>query len=300
MDHTQSPKRPAAGSHLWALLISAGLLWGVNAPISQHAVSTGHHPLVASFWNVLTAALAITGFGLVTRQTPILNRQTMVFFGVTGLAGRAVPIALIYVALTELPVSVVVLLISTTPLLTLLGALLGGSELLSRNRLIGLVLGLLAVGLVLWPSWSSEGLSQPLMLLVPLVVAASYAFETLFIKRYRPPALNSVQMVIGSTWAASLMLLPFSLRHDTWFIFTNLGTPEAAVVGGAIFHLSGYLLFVTLIDRAGAVFASQVGYVVTISGVLLGVALMGENPSPSLWVALIALLLGLSLVKPQR
>lgn len=285
---------------LWCVLIGIGLAWGLVAPIGKHAVSSGYHPLVASFWNVAAAALSITLIAALTRRKLVATRQTIFFFLVCGLLGRALPITLAYIAFAQLPVGTVVMLISTTPLLTLIVAVVVKIDALNLHKAIGLFLGLGAVAAIVLPGADNRITFEPIKLLVPLLIALSYAVEGTFIKSRKPEALDPISMVLGSTWAAALMLLPFAFAQENWFILGNLTTIEAAIVGGAVVHLCGYLAFVWLIGQAGPVFASQVGYIVTVSGVLFGIALFDERYPATVWFALAALLLGLALVKPRK
>ena len=106
-------------------------------------------------------------------------------------------------------------------------------------------------------------------------------------------------MVLGSTWAAALLLMPFAVVRSDWLVFASPSSVELAIVGGAILHLGGYLAFVWLIGRAGPVFTSQVGYFVTISGVLFGITFFDETYPSIVWAALVVLIAGVSLVRPR-
>ena len=61
-----------------------------------------------------------------------------------------------------------------------------------------------------------------------------------------------------------------------------------------------YTGYIWLVGRTGAVFASQVAYIVTLSGVFLGITILGENHSPLVWLALVFMLIGLVLVQPRK
>jgi len=54
------------------------------------------------------------------------------------------------------------------------------------------------------------------------------------------------------------------------------------------------------VGLSGAVFASQVAYIVTLSGVLLGILILGESHSSLIWIALGCMILGLILVQPRK
>ena len=52
--------------------------------------------------------------------------------------------------------------------------------------------------------------------------------------------------------------------------------------------------------RAAPVFASQMGYVVTLAGIAWGIVIFGEQHSLWFWGALVLMMLGLTLVQPRK
>ena len=71
-------------------------------------------------------------------------------------------------------------------------------------------------------------------------------------------------------------------------------------MAAALFHVIAYTGFVWLVGVAGSVFSSQISYIVTLAGVLLSMAFLGETYSVWVWVALALMIGGLVLVRPQR
>jgi drug/metabolite transporter (DMT)-like permease len=57
---------------------------------------------------------------------------------------------------------------------------------------------------------------------------------------------------------------------------------------------------VLTIANSGPLFASQVAFLVTISGVLWGMLIFGETHSSWVWLSLVLMLIGMSLVSPKR
>ena len=92
--------------------------------------------------------------------------------------------------------------------------------------------------------------------------------------------------------------------RDSLALATGAGRSEPhkrqyAPLASSLFHVLAYTGYIWLVGRAGAVFASQVAYVVTPSGVLLGVLFLGESHSGWVWTALLLMLGGLVLVRPR-
>ncbi len=57
-----------------------------------------------------------------------------------------------------------------------------------------------------------------------------------------------------------------------------------------------FLIFYAIIAMAGAVYLGQVGYLVTLFGVLWGIIFFGEEPSAWLWLAALLVAIGVALV----
>ena len=68
----------------------------------------------------------------------------------------------------------------------------------------------------------------------------------------------------------------------------------------AIINATAYALFVICIEKSGPLFASQVGYIVTLAGVFWGIVIFNESHSIWVWVSLVTMLIGLMLVSPKK
>ena len=73
-----------------------------------------------------------------------------------------------------------------------------------------------------------------------------------------------------------------------------------SIAGMAAINAVGYGLFIYLITYAGAVFATQVAYLITISGVAWGIIIFDEQHSVWVWLSLACILTGLTLIRPRR
>jgi len=70
------------------------------------------------------------------------------------------------------------------------------------------------------------------------------------------------------------------------------------MLGAAGGHMIAYTGYLWLLGRAGAVFTSQVAYIVTLTGVITSIVFLGERYGALLWIAVALMLLALALVKP--
>ncbi len=101
--------------------------------------------------------------------------------------------------------------------------------------------------------------------------------------------------------SAAALVAPLALITGTAHM---VGPPwdaaDLAVLGLPVITGVAHIFLFELIRTTGPVFFSQVGYVVTVAGVLWGMALFGERHSPWIWAALALMLAGLALVNLRR
>lgn len=296
MTATAAPTRDLTA---WIVLFFCGLSWGVTGPLSKLAVSTGHHPVAITFWSVLIAAIVFSIVLIIRRERPRFSPFAIVFFLGCGFLGTAFPNSISYEAYRHLPIGVNVMILSLVPMATLLIALPFGVEKLDGRRALGLGLGVVAVALITLPSTSLPSSEIAIYVALPVLVSVSYAAENIWIARLQPRGMSTLTVMWGLSMGGLILLTPVTFGLGVLFDITALGPAEIAVVASSIVHICAYFGFVWMINRSGPVFASQVGYIVTATGVLLGMAFFDERHSAWVWAALALMMVGLSLVKPD-
>jgi len=285
---------------LWAALVAIGVCWGSTQVFSKLIVSEGHHPLGIAFAGALVGAPIVTAVLLARGDRLPLGRRHLIFYAICGLTGTALPNSLSYAAMHELNVGIVAIMMATVPLMTFVGSVVVGLERPRLRRLCGIGCGALAVSLLVIPRASLPEPEDSLWVGVVLLVVLSYTIENVYIALSQPADTGALQTMVGLSWAALVFLTPAVAASDSWMQITGIGRAETALLAMTVLHLIAYGGFIWLIGTAGPVFAAQVGYVVTLSGVFLGIAVRGETHSAWVWVALVLMLIGLSLVQPRR
>ncbi|MEL6475831.1 MAG: DMT family transporter [Pseudomonadota bacterium] len=284
----------------WAVLLGSGVAWGATQLFTKLAVATGHPPLGLVLWQTAIGAVLLGLVLLIGRQRLPLGRSALIFYAVCAVLGTALPHTLSYTAIAHLPVGVVSILIATVPMMTLTMSWALGLDRAGPRRVLGLALGAGAVALVVAPEASLPEPGQALWSLIYLIVALSYAAENVFIARHQPAGAGAVAVLFGLNLSALAMLLPLVAATGAWIDLSSFGPPEQALVAAALLHVVAYLGLIWLIGDAGPIFAAQIGYVVTLSGVGFGMAVLGEAHAPWIWLALGLVLAGITLVRPQE
>ncbi len=284
---------------LWLALLVIGSGWGSTYYLSKQVMAAGHHPLGISLAVTFIGALLVTGVLMLRGGGLPYQPRHLLFYTVCGILGITLPNALSYAAVLHLPVGIMAIVIATVPMMTLFGAALLRIERPDRRRLTGILLGAAAVALIMLPEQSLPSRTQVLWIILPLITAASYSAENLYLATRCPPECDPLHTICGLSLAATIMLGGLVLASDTGISMSGLVESAAYLVPLSVANVLSYLGFLWLIARAGPVFAAQTGYVVTVSGVLWGIVLLGETHAVTVWLALLVMLAGLMLVRPR-
>jgi len=286
--------------HLVVLLVVAGVAWGSTMVLAKLAVGEGHAALGVAWWQAaLGAVLLLALTRLRGRRLPV-GRSHLLFYGVCGMLGTAIPHSVSFTTAAHLPAGVLAVIVAMVPVFTYLIAVPIGAERVSVLRILGTLLGIVAILILVSPTTDLSG-DQVKWVLIGLVSPLCYALENLYIDRALPRGLDPIASLCGMSLAALAILTPVVLARGEFIdLFGVWGVDDAAVVGMALVHIAAYATLIYLINAAGPVFASQLAYIVTLSGVAWGMVVFGESHAGGFWIALVLLVGGLALVKPRR
>ncbi len=281
-------------------LLVLGVGWGATQPLGKIAASSGHGPFALIFWQLVVCTVLLGAITLVRGRGLVLTRRALGFYGVVALLGTLVPGATFYISVARLPAGIMSILISTIPLMAFPLNLALGSDRFDWKRLGGLLLGLGGVALIALPRASLPDPGMVAFLPLALIGPACYALEGTFVSRYGMAGMDPVQAMFGASVMGLILCVPVVLFTGQWVSpMPPWGRPEAALLLSSGLHALLYAGYVGLAAAAGAVFATQTSYIVTASGLVWAMALLGERFSGWVWLAMVGMLAGLALVRPR-
>lgn len=280
-------------------LVALGTGWGLTHPLSKIATGSGHPPFSLLFWQMVVVVVVLGTITLVRGKVPPLNGQALRFYVVVAVLGTVVPNASFYVSMARLPAGVMSILTSAVPMIAFPIALMLGTDRFSPARLIGLTLGLAGVILIAGPG---SGLPPGAVAAIPVALIGPlfYALEANYVARNGMAGMDPVQAMAGASVVGLFLCLILMLATDQWH---RPGLPpspqEWALVASSAIHALLYAGYIWLAAKAGAVFAAQSSYLITATGILWAMLLLGERFSLSIWLALVVMLSGVALVQPR-
>lgn len=285
---------------LTAFLLLLGAGWGLTQPLIKITVTAGYQPFGLIFWQMLIGAVLL---GLLRwrqlRRAPV-NARTLAVWLMIALIGSVIPNTTSFRAAFHLPSGIMSIVLATIPMMAFPIALALGNDRFSLRRLCGLMLGLVGVGLIALPDASLPERAMIAFLPLALVAPFCYACEGNIVAKWGTAGLDPFAVLFGASVIGTLIAIPLAVGTGQ-FIEPRfpLILADFTMILSSIIHVLVYSGYVWLIGRAGAVFAGQVSYIVTGTGVLWAMLLLGESYSLWIWAALAFMGLGLMLVQPR-
>ena len=292
---------PQLRLHLISVLILLGVGWGSTQALGKMAVSSGHQHFGLIFWQATIGVFVLGALNLARRGHFTLSRAGLRFAFIIACIGTLIPNSTFYISVAHLPSGVMSILISTIPMLSLPMALALGMDRLHPLRLLGLLCGFIGVALIALPQTSLPTPEMAAWLPLAMVGPVFYAMEGNYVAKWGMGDLDAVQAMFWASLLAALLALPLALGMGQWIDpRPPYGQPELALMASSAIHALMYAAYVWLAAKAGAVFATQTSYVVTLSGVLWAMLLLDEQFSAWVWAAMAVMLVGLFLVQPHQ
>jgi len=279
----------------WGLLVLLSLLWGgsflcVGIAVQELPVLT----IIAL--RVSLAALVLWGIALFSGHQLPRGRKTWQAFLALGLLNNVIPFGLIVFGQQTIGAGLAAIYNATTPLWTvLIAALFLADERFSKQKLFGVLLGLVGVIVMVGPD-SLAGISRNLgAQLAVLGATLSYAFASVFGRRFAAAKISPLHTALGQVTASSFILVPLALMIDTpWASALPSQATIFAILGLAVLSTAGgYLLFFNILERAGATNVSLVTLLIPPSAIAMGMLFLEETLQGIHFIGLALIILGL-------
>lgn len=279
-------------------LLGAG--WGLTQPLTKIAVSTGYGHFGLIFWQLVLGVVVLGPLCAFRRKPLPFTLRHLRLYLVIAIVGTLLANSASYMAAVHLPSGVLSLLLSMVPIFAFPIALSLGLDRFSLRRFAGLLMGLLGVVIILLPSVEFSMNLPVFWVGVALLSGLCYAVEGNYVARWGTEGLDALQVLLGASLVGAVLGLPLALVTDQ-FIDPRLplDTAQWALVASSVIHVLVYAGYVWLVGQAGPVFAVQVSYLVTAFGLIWAKLILAEAYAPSLWLALLAMFVGMYLVQPR-
>ncbi|QFY62176.1 DMT family transporter [Rhizobium grahamii] len=282
----------------WGMLLVLSLLWGGSFLFNGILVKT-LPPFTIVTGRVLIAALALN---VIVRATghvmPRDSKSWAAFFGM-GILNNMIPFCLIVWGQTHIASGLASILNATTPLFGVVVAhFLTADEKMTGNRLLGVLVGFAGVAYMIGFDVLRDLGSNVLAQLAVLGAALSYAFAGIFGRRFRQMGMAPLIPAAGQVTASTVLMLPIALVVDQPWTLTAPSTETwIALLGLALLSTAiAYVLFFRILATAGATNLMLVTFLIPVSAILLGAAILGEQLQAKHLIGMAMIAVGLAAI----
>ena len=285
----------------WAFLLIMGTAWGLSFSLGKIAVENGAKPFGVAQFQVMFAGIVLLFVNVIRGKSTQNMRDKLGFIFCIAMLGAAIPSVLFYYAAPHVPAGVLSITVALIPLMTYGFSIPLKLETFSVVRAVGLVFGVIAICLIALPENSLPDPATLPWIFIACISALCYAVENIILGFKSALTVGPMRLAMGMNLIAAVTLLPITILTDSYFSPSlPLKTVDYAVIGLGLITVVAYTMFVLSVALFGSVFSSQVGYIVTLTGVFWGMIIFGESPSVWIWLSLCAMIVGLALVTPRK
>ena len=277
----------------WILLTFLGALWG-SAFMFIKVATPEFGPIALVNTRLLIASLIFLPILLQKKYIHLLKpiwKQVLVL----SIMNNAIPFTLFSYASFGADSNILAILNATTAFNTMIIAYLWIGESVSLKQLFGLILGFIGIFILVNPQNSDTTLIASLS---ALLAAFFYSYSTVYIQRQSVNA-NKMVLIGWSIVFSAVFMIPVSIFNLPETL------PSASAIGSAFWLGSvstglGFLGYVRLIDKIGAVKTSTVAYFLPVFGIIWGSIFLDEKITSTIFLGCLIVLIGIYLSNSNK
>lgn len=285
-----------------SLLILLGFLWSARLSAIKAAGLSGVPVHVTVSLSVFGIALVFAMLAVVRRSWPPLNRETLLFYVLSGVFGFILPFFLESLVAPNLPIFVFLVIISTMPIVTLIAAILLKIERPGLMQFGAIGLGFFVALMIAWDTAHTATGAEPnwTWILIAFGVPVLYAGNSLFVASRWPKSINATQVACAQALILSIAVLLGSLATGTTADWPLAARNVPAILGIIGFEALALLVYLKITRDYGATFMSLANYIAMVFAAVLGVFLFDDHLTWLSVTAAVFLVASLSLIQGQK
>ena len=284
----------------WVSMVYLGLTFGLSFSIVKIILREIESPIVILFWQSCFSSVLLFAFSFYSFNTIkdiVTNIGALILLACFGVI---IPNLILYLSAAHLSAGTISILLALIPFCAYIIVLILRIEQLDFVRLFGVILGFTAILFLVFPGNANNKTYFNIWLLIGLLVPIFIASTNIFLSSVRFKKVKPVHIAFGmNLLSASILGLMFPTYINFW-LFTHSTKLVFYIFLLSFIGSIGFIIFIKLVKNYGPVFASQVNYLVTISGIMWGFIILSEVHSMRFWVSLFLIIGGLFLVRPIK
>ena len=277
----------------WILLTFLGALWG-SAFMFIKVATPEFGPVALVNTRLVIASIIFLPILLRNKYIHLLRpiwKQVLIL----AIMNNAIPFTLFSYASFGADSNILAILNATTAFNTMMIAYIWIGENVTIKQLFGLIVGFIGVFILVNPQNSSTTVISSLS---ALLAAFFYSFSTVYIQKNSVNA-NKMVLIGWSIIFSAAIMLPVTIFYLPDAV-PSVAAISSAIWLGAISTGLGFIGYVRLIDKIGAVKTSTVAYFLPVFGIIWGAIFLDEVITSTIVIGCFIVLIGIYLSNSNK
>jgi drug/metabolite transporter (DMT)-like permease len=276
-----------------ALLLVLATLWGASYTFIRVAVATIPPITLIAGRTAIAGVLLLVIMHWRGLRMP-RDAATWRRFLFQACLNSVIPWTMIAWGERTLDAGLATILNSTSPIFTFFLTLaVSRHEALTSRKLFGVVAGMAGICLIVGMQALAGFGEQLTAQIVTVAAAICYAGAAIFSRGFK--GLDPMAPSAGSLLCGAVVLIPLSLVVEQPWTITPSTNALLALLGLAVFSTAAaFVIYFRLIQTLGSVGTTAQAYLRVPIGVALGVLFLGEHLSPTAWIGLACVVVGVA------
>ena len=253
-------------------------------------------PLTIAFLRIFLGAIPVILLCYIKKIKIEAFSQDWYWFASIGIINLVIPFFLIAYGVKNVQSNLAAILMASTPLsATLLAHIFTKNEKINLIKSMGVLIGFSGIVFLFSDNIliNKNNFISALLILCGSTFYVIGGLLTLKISNKKNENVTASILIWGT-----LVLLPFSLFIEKpWLLSPRLDSTISLLYLGVFSTGIAWLLRFYILKHNGLVFQSQVAYLIPIFGVILGFLILGELITPKVIISLLAVIIGIYIVK---
>ena len=290
----------------YTLLTLLSLIWA-SAFFNIKVATYSYGPVMIAFMRIFFGAIPVVGLCLIKKIKIEAFSKDWYWFALIGVINLVIPFFLIAYGVQKVQSNLAAILMASTPLsATLLAHFFTKNEKINFIKVLGVLVGFSGIVFLFYDKLliNEENFISAIFILVGSTFYVIGGLLTLRVSNKKNENVTSSILIWATIFILPISILLYFINPLEAFNFVDdlhfshrLDSTIALIYLGTVPTGIAWLLRFRILKNNGLVFQAQVAYLIPIFGIILGYIFLKELITPKVIVALLAVIIGIYLVK---
>ena len=282
----------------YALLTILALIWS-SAFFNIKIATYSYGPVTIAFLRTFFGAIPVVGICLIKKIKIEAFSKDWYWFAAIGMINLVIPFFLIAYGVQRVQSNLAAILMASTPLsATVLAHLFTKNEKINLIKILGVLVGFSGIVFLFSDNIliNENNFTYALLILVGSTFYVIGGLLTLKVSNKKNENVTASILIWGT-----LFLIPITaFTEKPWNLNPSIDSTISLVYLGVVATGLAWLLRFKILKNNGLVFQAQVAYLIPIFGIILGYIFLKELITSKVLIALLAVIIGIYLVKKSN